>query len=187
MLKVSIIIPVYNVESYIADCLNSVFSQDFNGNLECIVIDDGSTDKSYSKVQDILSTYSGSIDFILLKNEQNHGLSYTRNKGIRAATGEYVYFLDSDDIITPDCISSLTLFASKYPDTQIITGDFQTFPEKDLHKGLSLVGKNFPEYSDDIAWIRSIFLTDYPVIACNKLIKKDFIQHTHPPYVALGC
>lgn len=175
MFEVSIIIPVYNVEDYVAECLHSVMKQEATCSMECLVIDDCGSDSSMDIVREVIAAYSGPISFRIIEHEQNGGLSAARNSGIRAAKGKYVYFLDSDDLITPDCIGTLFQRVCEHPGVQIVTGDFQTFPEPDVHKLISLQGKNFPEYSDDIAWIRSIFLTKFPITAWNKLILKNFI------------
>lgn len=173
--EVTIVIPVYNVEAYVEDCLRSVMAQDATCAIECIVVDDRGSDASINIVQSILKEYSGPIAFKIIEREHNGGLSAARNTGIHAASGKYIYFLDSDDIISQNCISSLIAVANKYPEVEIVTGDFETFPDKDVYRYLSLKDKNFPEYSRDKAWIRSIFLNQFPVIACNKLISKEFI------------
>lgn len=172
---VSIIIPIYNVEPYVEECLQSVMSQEASSSIECIIVDDKGTDNSMDIVRRLITDYSGPIDFRIIERECNGGLSAARNTGIRTASGRYLYFLDSDDIITPDCISSLSNTANRHPSAEIITGDFQTFPEKDVHRLLSFQGKDFPEYSENKTWIRSIFLNKFPIIVCNKLISKDFV------------
>lgn len=106
-MKISIVIPVYNVEAYIADCLQSVFAQTFQDPMECLLVDDCGTDRSMQIVQTMLADYHGPIEFHILHHEQNRGLSAARNTGMAAATGDYVYFLDSDDYITSDCIEQL--------------------------------------------------------------------------------
>ena len=106
-MKISIIIPVYNVAPYIADCVQSVMRQTYAGDLECIFIDDCGTDDSLQIIQNLLREYTGNIDFKIVRHPHNRGLSAARNSGLSAATGDYVYFLDSDDEITPDCIELL--------------------------------------------------------------------------------
>ena len=93
--KVSIIIPVYNVEPYLKECLNSVINQSYK-NIEIIIINDGSTDGS----KKICETYAN-LDrrIIFIDNHNNKGVSYSRNLGINYATGEYILFIDSDDFI----------------------------------------------------------------------------------------
>ncbi len=179
MHKVSVIIPVYNVEKYICECLESVMAQTLSTGIECILVDDRGNDASMEAARKCIAGYSGPIKFQLVVRAENGGLSAARNTGINNAKGEYVYFLDSDDIITPDCLNLLVERASEYPDAEIVCGDFQTFPQKDVHKLISLQGKNFPESSFDKSWIRSVFLSSFPVIACNKLIRTDFIRRNN--------
>ena len=102
-MKFSIIVPVYNVEQYLAECLDSLLSQTYE-DYEIICINDASTDKSY----DILLEYSDNNKCIkVLNNDSNQGQSYSRNRGIKEAVGEYVLFVDSDDMLCPDALSIL--------------------------------------------------------------------------------
>jgi glycosyltransferase involved in cell wall biosynthesis len=91
---VTVIIPVYNAESYLEQCLNSVINQDYM-DLEIILIDDGSTDNS-GKICDLYLTHDMRIRVI---HQINHGVSYSRNQGIDASNGEYLTFIDCDDRI----------------------------------------------------------------------------------------
>lgn len=104
---ISIIIPVYNVEPYITDCLQSVMRQTYQGSLECIIVDDCGTDKSIEIAERLIADYEGPIEFRIVHHEHNRGLSAARNTGKDAATGDYVYFLDSDDFIDEDTITIL--------------------------------------------------------------------------------
>ena len=99
MPKVSVIIPVYNSEKYISECLDSVLNQTFK-DIEIICIDDGSTDKSFN----ILNRYNIKEKRITLLTQKNLGQSVARNKALEIAQGEYIYFLDSDDYIEPNLI-----------------------------------------------------------------------------------
>ena len=99
---ISIIIPVYNVEKYLPDCLDSVLSQSYD-DLEIICVNDGSTDGS----NEILGHYAERNLRIRVINQQNEGLSSARNTGIRNANGDYVFFLDSDDMIAPDAMQKI--------------------------------------------------------------------------------
>lgn len=174
-IDVSIIIPVYNVESYIAECLTSVMQQTASCKMECVVVDDRGTDKSMIIARELIENYSGPIDFNIVVREKNGGLSAARNSGINVAKGKYIYLLDSDDLITADCIAVLMERAKVHPRAQIVCGDFQTFPQRDVHKYISLQGKNFPDFSDNQQWIRSVFLSKFPITSWNKLIKREFI------------
>ncbi|NCH72560.1 bifunctional glycosyltransferase/CDP-glycerol:glycerophosphate glycerophosphotransferase [Cronobacter dublinensis] len=105
---VSIIIPVYNTEKYIAECLESVLSQyvlgmDAQEAIEMIIVNDGSPDNSL----DIINTYKNKYRNILVMHQKNSGQSVARNNAIEIARGEYIFFLDSDDLLPPGAISSL--------------------------------------------------------------------------------
>lgn len=102
-IKFSIIIPLYNVEQYIGKCVESIADQLFN-DYEAIFVDDGCTDNSAIIVEE-LATKRG-IPFKLI-HQSNQGLSVARNAGLKEASGEYVLFLDSDDWIEPDTLSTL--------------------------------------------------------------------------------
>lgn len=104
MLKLSIIIPVYNVEPYIAKCLDSCLQQDLpTDEYEIIVVNDGSPDNSLTIVKHYMQLYQN----IRLVNRTNGGLSAARNTGLKEAEGEYVWFVDSDDRIEENCIGTL--------------------------------------------------------------------------------
>lgn len=107
----SIIIPVYNVEQFIEECLDSVCTQSF-ADWEAICVNDGSTDCSLSLLQEFASRDSR----IHVVSQPNGGLSAARNTGLKAANGEYVLFLDSDDRIKPDTLSILDANLSECPD-----------------------------------------------------------------------
>jgi|Deesub1362A_J573_1020465.scaffolds.fasta_scaffold01189_2 glycosyltransferase involved in cell wall biosynthesis len=100
MPKVSVIIPCYNVEDYIGECLDSVFSQTFQ-NFEVIIINDGSTDKSEEKIRPYLNKYKKKIKYFF---QRNRGAYCARNMGIKHASGEYIAFLDADDMLRPESL-----------------------------------------------------------------------------------
>lgn len=101
-MKFSIVVPVYNVEAYLDDCLASLQSQDFS-DVEVICVNDGSTDRSREK----LSEWAGKMPQIRVIDRENGGLSAARNTGLQAATGDYVVFVDSDDWVEPTMLSRL--------------------------------------------------------------------------------
>ena len=104
-MDVSIIIPVYKVEKYITRCIQSIMNQSCkNIQIECIIIDDCTPDASIDIVNGVLSGYKGDVKFIILRHEKNSGLSAARNTGIKASTGRYLMFVDSDDYITDDAV-----------------------------------------------------------------------------------
>ncbi len=103
---ISVIIPVYNVEKYLEECVNSVLSQTYQ-NIEIILVDDGSTDPSGS-LCDKFKAQNSNVQVI---HQKNAGLSDARTAGLKLATGKYVYFLDSDDYISADAFEKLCLIA----------------------------------------------------------------------------
>ncbi|WP_238321799.1 glycosyltransferase family 2 protein [Carnobacterium jeotgali] len=104
---VSVIVPVYNVEMYIEECLDSIVKQTYR-ELQIIVVDDGSTDMSNQKVKPYLS--DSRIQFI---EQANKGLSGARNTGLEVASGEYVLFVDSDDYLEANAIKELVYLMEK--------------------------------------------------------------------------
>lgn len=171
--KVSIIIPVYNVEEYITDCLQSVIQQKYKGNIECILVDDCGEDNSIEIAKQQIAAYKGSISFRILHHEHNRGLSAARNTGTEAATGDYIYYLDSDDYITDDCITTLTM-PLKERDYDIVLGDLKMFGNP---RNITFL----PQEEEGIIGNEAIFSHFYAprmiyVMACNKLVKLSWIR-----------
>ncbi len=106
---VSIILPAYNVEKYIDDCLTSLTSQSYK-NLEIIAVDDDSTDSTYEKLQDWARKDKR---IKLFHNEKNQGAALTRERALKEVTGEYIMFVDSDDYISPSYIKAMVRAARK--------------------------------------------------------------------------
>ena len=104
-MKLSIVVPVYNVERYIRKCILSIINQedDMFKEIELIIVNDGTKDKSIEKIQDLVDKY----DNITLINQNNLSLSVARNNGMAEAQGSYVWFIDSDDWITKDALKIL--------------------------------------------------------------------------------
>ena len=151
-MKVSVIVPVYKAEKYIHRCFDSIAGQTYT-NLECLFIDDGSPDRCYAILHTRIAQYSGEIDFQIIRHAQNRGLSAARNTGTLAARGEYIFYLDSDDEITRDCIETLVNLANKYHGVDIVQGNTKTVPARAM-EWLDWGGKHYPEYVKDNIWIK---------------------------------
>lgn len=170
-MKISVIIPVYNVESYIYDCLNSVSNQIFDGNIECIVIDDCGTDQSMSIAEKYISEYVGTVTFKIIHHNKNRGLSAARNTGMHVATGDYIIFLDSDDEMTPNALSSLCE-PIKTDNYDFVIGDYRLqgsgkqTPTLKLHDGQKLEGEEIRE---------SYLKREWYMMAPNKLYDRKFL------------
>lgn len=175
---ISIIIPVYNVQEYIAECLDSVAAQTYTKGVECILVDDCGTDNSMKLVHEFINAYQGDIAFRIVRHQHNRGLSAARNTGIMEARGKYVIFVDSDDTISADCLTHFMQVAEKYPEAQLIAAGAKTSKRKSY-----TMEKPFPDYADNPKWIATMMLgrggkRGIPVTAWNRLVRKDFlIQH----------
>lgn len=120
-MKVSVIIPVYNSEKYLCECLDSILSQDSN-DFEIICIDDGSSDTSL----DILESYKNRFNNMKIVVQSHLGLSAARNKGINCSNGEYIYFVDSDDIVIDGYIKKAYEACKKY-ELDVFLFSFENF------------------------------------------------------------
>jgi glycosyltransferase involved in cell wall biosynthesis len=123
-IKISIIIPVYNAEIYLKQCLDSVICQTFK-DFECICINDGSTDNSLS----ILQEYANKDKRFKLINKKNEGVSVARNTGIQNAAGKYIVFIDSDDWISEDYVETLYNSIEKY-NCDMVSANFYIYDDK---------------------------------------------------------
>ena len=122
-MKISIIVPVYNIENYLPKCIESVLSQTY-ANWEAILVDDGSSDNSGT----ICDKYSNLDSRIKVIHKENEGVVSARIDGVKSSEGEFIYFLDGDDYIAPDALS---LFATKQRecDADIVIGGFRTITD----------------------------------------------------------
>lgn len=175
MSKVSVIIPVYNVENYLPRCIESVQSQT-EADIEIILVDDGSTDSCGL----ICDHYAENDDRIQVIHQKNGGLGAARNKGISAAQSEYVVFIDSDDYVEETLVERAVFAAEKY-DADIVMYGYQKVSEN----GTVLYTYDFP---DNFLWNCAYSCTEKPEIllttpsACNKLLKKSlFNEILFPP------
>ena len=124
---ISVIVPVYNSEKYLKECINSILHQTYE-NIEIIIINDGSTDNSLLISQELQKEDKR----IKIINQKNSGVSYSRNKGIQEATGEYIMFVDSDDFIVQNYIELMYKEITKNNYDACISG--MTFCDKNRKK-----------------------------------------------------
>lgn len=174
---ISVIIPIYNVESYIEDCLKSVVSQTclMQGvQVECILVDDCGTDNSITIAEAIIDRINENEDltFKLLHHEHNRGLSAARNTGMEVAQGEWVYFLDSDDVLAPTCIENLVSLTKIHTDAEMIVGQYDEFFEGEEYHGARWK-QNGGVYAGDV--IGTYIEGKIPTTAWNKLVRKEFL------------
>lgn len=178
-MKISIIIPIYNVHDYVERCLDSVICQECEDfDVECILVDDCTPDDSMDVVERKLRNYAGKINFVVVNHLDNKGLSASRNTGVQHAKGDFVFFLDSDDKLEVGAFEYMVNAVKKdgvrISDVDIIIGN--TFICKDGKPSMSYKEYNpfFLDNSDETA-LRSMLNRDLYHIACNKLVKRELI------------
>lgn len=176
MPAVSIIIPVYNVERFLGECLDSVLAQTF-GDFEAVCVNDGSTDRSTQ----ILEAYAAVDSRIRIITQENGGLSAARNTGLAHALGKYVAFLDSDDLLTPDMLEKTV---SKADETQ---ADIVIFDYFALEDDTGCLG----HYRDQAIYAEldgSVFTLDQApqmtqfIGVWDRLFRHDFLERYHFSY-----
>lgn len=175
MVKLSVVIPAYNSESYLPDTVESLLSQDFK-DFEVIIVNDGSIDGT----QAVIDRYCEKYSFIKGIVQKNGGVSSARNRGLSVCSGEYVLFLDADDWYTP---SSLGAFVQKAQETgaDIVMGRLRNYTDKKPGP--------FHAVADELAKKTEIRTFDrrllWSVLVSNKCYKREFLLKndiTFPPY-----
>lgn len=163
---ISVIIPVYNVEKYLSRCIDSVLKQTYT-NYEIILVNDGSTDDSGR----ICDNYSKTKANIRVIHKENAGLSHARNIGIENATGSHVYFLDSDDYITPDCLQVLyeNMQGNK---ASVSCGSFGFFDDNGLYNEDKSLNKVYTYVGRD-ACVELLYGRKFYTSSCNILLKRE--------------
>ena len=191
--KISVIIPVYNVEKYLEQCLDSVINQTYK-NLEIICINDGSTDNSLT----LLEEYAKKDKRIKIISKENEGLSATRNLGVREATGKYVFFLDSDDWLELTCfedlfnaiesnkadlcVYGLTRFDetdNKYivPDNYFNLSCYQNVLNKQICTYLDIKNSLFRRWESVLKLYKRDFLVQNNIVFTEKVLFEDIFFH----------
>ena len=160
MPKVSIIVPVYNVEKYIEKCLDSLINQTIQ-DIEIIVVNDGSKDKSAEIVKKYQNKYPEKIIYV---EKENGGLSDARNFGLPHAKGEYIAFLDSDDYIELDMYEKMYKLAKKENSDMVECDFYWEYPNKTKKD----IGQIYTNKKEMLAKAR--------VVAWNKLIKRSVLE-----------
>lgn len=164
---ISVIVPVYNVEKYLGQCLGDIVKQTYS-NIEIIVVDDGATDRS----GELCNQWALKDKRILVYHKKNGGLSDARNYGLKFAKGEWITFIDSDDRISLDYIEKLYENALKYKADISICDPLHIFDDKVEFKHDQKIKIFSPEDAIEEMWYQKSFL----VSAWGKLYKKKFFE-----------
>jgi len=119
---ISVLIPAYNHERYVQEAIQSIIAQTYD-NIELIVIDDGSPDNTWSKIQEMKKACAKRFSGLILERQSNHGVGYTFNRALELAKGQYVYTIASDDAAKPDALEILHDFLSAHKDYALAVGN----------------------------------------------------------------
>ena len=163
-MKVSVIVPVYNTEKYLKNCIDSLLKQNFE-DYEIIVIND----LSPGNAEEIIKSYNDK-KIVYIKNKTNKGIGYNRNLGIKKAKGEYVCFIDSDDYVKEDFISKMYNY-SKENNLDLCVCDYVNVDEEgNILEEFNLSNLGITNYEEN-----NKILCEINLGPCNKLFKKDML------------
>lgn len=160
--EISILVPAYNVDMYISECLDSLVAQTFR-NIEIIVLDDGSTDNTGR----IIDNYSEEYDIIRGYHQENKGIVRTRSELIKLATGNYIGWVDADDFVEPEMFEKMYENAITN-DAEVVICNYSFFPQGNWRKG-----KWYKPFSGKKDW----YFIDRNVQHWNKIVKSELINN----------
>lgn len=175
-MKISVIVPVYNVQDYVKQCIHSIIAQTYH-DLEIILVDDGSTDNSFQICKDAAAKDSR----IITVSQKNAGVSAARNNGIKMSTGDYITFVDSDDWLHHDLYLNMTEVLKRYPRTDVVMCDFMTVKNNTAQQITSQLREGLYIKKDMISRIYPTLLVteDFgrlPIVsACTCIYKRSFM------------
>jgi glycosyltransferase involved in cell wall biosynthesis len=181
-IKLSIIVPVYNVERYIRPCFESIFKQGLDdSDFEVIIVNDGTKDKSMEMIANIISDHKN----IIVINQENHGLSIARNNGLAKAIGEYILFVDSDDLLIRQ---SVPILLNKAFETKadLVIADYLKKNDVEI---ASIQNVQQEIFKMDIGIGQESFLTFLDPHDCHvwkTLYRREFLIYNHitfPPHI----
>ncbi|RKI87614.1 glycosyltransferase family 2 protein [Parablautia intestinalis] len=180
MIKISVIIPAYNMENYLRECLDSVLGQTIK-DIEIICIDDGSTDNSY----EILLEYNKKYENVIVLQQKNQGSGSARNRGMEHANGRYVCFMDADDYYAkPQALEQLFLAAEKNGvlvcggNKELLYGEKKMKHDVPFNEEKKIVFKYYGNFYD---YTRYIIRTD--VIRKNNILFPSYRRYQDPPFL----
>ena len=134
--QISVVVPVYKVEKFVAECLESILSQDFDS-FEVVAVDDGSPDASGK----ICDEFAARDSHLRVFHKENGGVASARKLGVERSRGEWICFVDSDDVLLPHALSALFAATQQFPDADIVEGSHNSFvdnPNVDLPRKIDL-------------------------------------------------
>lgn len=170
---VSVIIPVYNAEEYLGQCVKSVLDQELSS-LEVILVDDGSEDSSVA----IIERFQTSDSRVRLIKQNHEGAGEARNKGLSVASGTYIQFLDSDDWASPAMLKDMVRNAEKNKSDIVVSQAYEFDDETGREWLVTWVCKHYLLPNGVFCWkdIPSCIFTAFPALVWNKLFRREFIE-----------
>lgn len=178
-MKLSVIVPVYNVEEYIRPCIESIFSQGLDeDDFEVVIVNDGTPDKSMEVIADIIEAHQN----IRVINQENLSLSVARNNGIAAAKGEYVLMFDSDDILIDNSLKPLLDIALETK-VDIVVVDFLEMTDEEIAKNPTIEQPSLTikERNGEELYLQE--LNPNQCYVWRMLFKRSFLQENHITFV----
>lgn len=170
---VSVVVPVYNVEDYISQCIESIISQTYN-NLEIIIVIDGSTDRS----EEICESYKSKDTRIKIIRQRNQGLSVARNTGIISSRGELICFVDSDDFIKKEMIEKMVDAKLRNNAQMVIAGIIRYYSDKEYYKKSIATEKTVTPEEALMSILTDDLIGNY---SCNKLVDRLLFENVFFP------
>ena len=172
MIKISVVVPVYNVEHYLDNCLSSLVNQTLK-DIEIIVVNDGSADRSKS----IIDKYAKKYKNVIAIHKENEGISVSRNIGIEKSSGEYIAFLDSDDSADLEMYEKMYKFAKKEKLDMVVTDYIKMYSDS------SVVEEKIPSFPVSSVYKMPELLFNINAGAGNKLFKRTLFNKTRYPRI----
>lgn len=185
MKQLSIIIPIYNVEEYVHSCLDSIFRQGIDDDIfEVILVNDGTPDKSMEVIADIVETHQN----ILVIKQENQGLSMARNNGMAKASGEYIMFVDSDDLLIENCVPFLLnkAISSK---SDLIVADFMKMNNEQIAQFSYELFKQKDGRTEEKTG-KDLLVHDLNPYYCNvwrTIYRRDFLNRNNISFIPSIC
>lgn len=181
MALISVIIPVYNTERYVEECLRSVFAQTMR-DFDVIIVDDCSTDGTMSIVRNICDESAADINVTIISTHKTSGASVARNLGIEISDARYLYFVDSDDYISNNSLEKLSRIVKLHPGVQMVYSGASVFGNSNYIETLDIASKKqLPEFINNAKEASKIMLKHWllPDYIWNRLFLREWLnQHS---------
>lgn len=175
-MRLSIIVPIYNTETYLKECVESILNQTFK-DFELILVDDGSTDSCYQLCEE----YSLKYDCVKVIHQENKGLLLARRAGISVAIGDYIMHVDSDDYLLPGALQQITYILIKYPCDLLffdyISGESSNTPEKRIKIREEEVTTVFSTEEQREKIRKQLLIGGFLGSLCIKVTKRELIDN----------